>query len=73
MAFFGNSKAHTVGSDAVKKYIAQRLDTGAANATINRELAALKRMFNLGIQAEKISPQALYPHAGRKQCPDRIL
>ena len=61
MAFFGNSKAHTVGTDAVKKYIAQRLETGAANATINRELAALKRMFNLGIQAEKIHRKPYIP------------
>jgi integrase len=34
----------------VKEYIKDRLNEGAANATINRELAALKRMLNLGAQ-----------------------
>ena len=32
----------------IKDYIEYRLDEGAANSTINRELAALKRMLNLG-------------------------
>ncbi|MFC1869513.1 tyrosine-type recombinase/integrase [Thermodesulfobacteriota bacterium] len=32
----------------INTYIEQRLNEGAANATINRELAALKRMLNLG-------------------------
>jgi integrase len=54
MAFFGDLRAHSVGTDRVKAYVAKRLEAGAANATVNRELAALKRMFNLGIQAEKI-------------------
>jgi integrase len=34
----------------IKEYIKNRLNEGAANATINRELAALKRMLNLGAQ-----------------------
>lgn len=34
--------------------MAHRLDEGASNATINRELAALKRMLNLAMQAEKL-------------------
>ncbi len=54
MAHFGDCKAHNVTTDAIKKYVARRLEAGAANATINRELAALKRLFNLGLQAEKI-------------------
>lgn len=32
----------------IKAYIEYRLDEGAANGTINRELSALKRMLNLG-------------------------
>jgi integrase len=36
---------------AVHRYIDERQKEGAENATINRELAALKRMFNLGREA----------------------
>jgi len=54
MAFFGDFKAHSVTTDLVKRYIAQRKEKDAANGTLNRELSGLKRMFNLGIQAEKI-------------------
>jgi hypothetical protein len=43
MAYFGDLKAHSVGTDRVKAYIAKRLEGGAANGTINRELAALKK------------------------------
>ena len=32
----------------VQSYIEARMSEGAANATINRELSALKRMLNLG-------------------------
>src|SRR5204863_7295576 len=35
-------------------YIAQRQTDGYANATINRELSALKRMYSLAIQAGKL-------------------
>lgn len=41
-----------ISTDRVTHYIEERLDEGAANATINRELAALKRMLNLGAQHE---------------------
>lgn len=61
MVFFGSCKAHAVGTAAVKAYIAKRLESGDANATVNRELAALKRMFNLGLQGEKIHRKPYIP------------
>ena len=49
--FFGSLRAAQVSSDLVGKYIDQRQAQGAENGTINRELAALKRMFSLGRRA----------------------
>lgn len=45
--FFGVLRAVEVTSDLVARYIDFRQQERAENATINRELAALKRMFNL--------------------------
>ena len=45
---FGNMKANRINSIKISSYIQSRIDEGAANATINRELSALKRMLNLG-------------------------
>lgn len=61
MAFFGDLKAHNVATDSIKKYIAQRLEAGAKNATINRELSALGRIFTLGLQVEKIHRRPYIP------------
>jgi len=47
-AFFGNMKVASITTSLIQTYILQRKDYGAKNATINRELSALKRMFNLG-------------------------
>jgi integrase len=45
---FAGQKATTITSDRVSAYTGARKKTGAANATINQELAALRRMFSLG-------------------------
>ena len=37
-----------ITSDRIQAYVEKRLEAGAANATINRELAALKRMLHMG-------------------------
>ena len=49
--YFGKMKASQVTSVLLNKYVDKRQQAGAANGTINRELAALKRMFNLGHEA----------------------
>jgi integrase len=41
-------RASDITTTGINAYIMNRLEEGAANATINRELAALKRMLNLG-------------------------
>ena len=46
--FFGFMRAVNVSTDLVNRYIDKRQLEGAENATINRELAVLKRAFNLG-------------------------
>ena len=45
--FFGGMRAMHITTDKVKAYILQRQEAGLANCSINRELAALKRMFSL--------------------------
>lgn len=47
---FGGMRATDITTPRINDYIEKRLSAGAAHATVNRELAALKRMFNLGAQ-----------------------
>jgi integrase len=49
--FFGGMRAIDVTSEQLSRYVDKRQQEDAANATINRELAALKRMFRLGQQS----------------------
>lgn len=48
--FFGHMRASEVTSDLTARYVDSRRQQKASNATINREMAALKRMFRLGMQ-----------------------
>ena len=52
---FGGLMATDIRTAHVEEYKSGRLLAGAAPATINRELAALKRMFRLGIRLEKVT------------------
>jgi len=51
---FGYRRAHDLSASDVRAYTAKRQEEKAENATINRELAALKRAFNLALKDEKI-------------------
>ena len=46
--FFGDLRAVEVSSDLVARYVDGRQKAGAQNATINREIACLKRTYHLG-------------------------
>ena len=45
---FEGMRVTSIDTPRIQGYIQDRLDEGAANGTINRELAALKRMLNIG-------------------------
>jgi integrase len=61
--FFGERRVVDVGTDALNQYVDARMKEGAANATINREMAALRRMFRLGYYAkpQKVASLPKFP------------
>jgi len=59
--FFGLKRAIDITADRVKAYARSRLKEGAANASINRELAALKRMLTLAVQDGRLATMPYIP------------
>ena len=59
--FFGLERAVDITTDRIKAYASARQREGAANASINRELAALKRMFSLAVQDGRLSNAPYIP------------
>ena len=49
--FFQGMRATEITTSKIKQHIERRMEAGAANASINRELAALKRMFSLATKS----------------------
>jgi len=47
-ATFEGMRVPEITTPRIQAYVTQRLEEGATNATINRDLSALKRMLNLG-------------------------
>ncbi len=60
-AFFGGMKACDINTPLIRRYIASRQSGGAKNATINRELAALRRMFRLAAQDDRMPKVPYFP------------
>ena len=62
--FFGEFRAAQVGTDSLNRYVQDRQEEKAENATINRELAFLKRAFRLALTASpaKLKHIPAFPH-----------
>ncbi len=52
--FFGGRRMASISTPDVRTYTSHRLDAGASNGEINRELTLLKRAYSLAIQAGKL-------------------
>ncbi len=56
---FSDARVVDLTTARIKRYVERRLSEGAANASVNRELAALRRALNLGRVSDKV---AVVPH-----------
>jgi integrase len=54
-AFFGADRARDIASDRIDRYMAWRLEEKAARATINFEVALLRRALRLALKAGKVA------------------
>ncbi len=64
--FFGTIRASKLRFGIAQRYVEQRQASGAANATINRELALLRRAFNLAHEPLPALPSKLKENNVRK-------
>ncbi len=53
--FFGNKRMKNIDMRDVRQYVMQRRDEGAADATINREIAILKRAFSIAVDEGRLA------------------
>jgi integrase len=65
--YFGLARALDVSNALLKRYVVSRHSEGASNGSINRELALLKRAFNLGYEARKVREIPVFPHLEESQ------
>lgn len=54
-------RAVDITTDRIRAHVTARQEAGAKNASINRELEVLKRMFSLCVQAERLSVRPHIP------------
>jgi len=59
--FFAGYRALEITTDRLREFIAKRQEQGAANGTVNRSLALLRRMFKLAVQDQKLRDIPYFP------------
>lgn len=59
--FFRRRRMSSITTTDIRTFTKKRLDAGASNGEINRELAALKRMFTLCVKAGKLMVRPYIP------------
>jgi integrase len=59
--FFGGRRMTGIGTALTRVFVTRRQAAGAANASINRDLIALKRMFTLALQGGKLMVRPYIP------------
>jgi integrase len=69
--YFGRYRAVNITTQDVRAYIEKRLRAGLANGTINRKLAALKRMFQLAAKGKLVSTDRIPEVPMLKEAPPR--
>jgi hypothetical protein len=57
----------SITTDVIFKFVVARQEAGASNAEINRELACLKRMFTLAVQARELHGKPHIPMLQEEQ------
>ena len=61
LPYFGKMKAARITEADIDRYILRRKEESASNATVNRELCAIKRAYSLGIQKRIVSDKPHIP------------
>jgi integrase len=70
--FFGAMRIDTITKFTVDRYKKRRIDAGAANGTINRELATLSHLFSVAVEAQWLDRRP-YKLEMLKEDPSRII
>jgi integrase len=68
-SFFCGYRAVNITTDSIREFIRKRQEEGAANGTINRSLALLRRMFRLAVEDGKLRDVPHFPML--KEAPPR--
>ena len=58
----GRDRAVSVTTTKIREYMARRVDTGAANGTVNRGLQSLRAAYNLLKKEDRLSRVPYFPH-----------